>query len=171
METKNGSQWSPEDMTFDIDEMAWALSLQCRYNGHVKEFYSVAEHCLLMTEYAHEELNILDTRILRTILLHDSPEAYIGDMVSPIKCRFPGFAMLEDIIMGEIAHKYQCEFPFPPVVKHLDSCILLDERGALFDSVLDWGLGDLEPLGVDIAGMEPRRAYNHFMNIWERIKP
>jgi hypothetical protein len=171
METKNGSQWSPENMVFDMNEIAWALSMQCRYNGHVKEFYSVAEHSVLMTEYAHGELNILDTRVLRTILLHDAAEAYIGDMVSPIKCRFPGFSELEDVVMGMIAHKYQCEFPFPPVVKDLDTRILLDEREELFDSVLDWGMGETQPLGIDIWCVDQRQAYNQFMNIWERISP
>lgn len=67
-----------------IGDIAHSLSLQCRFAGHCKEFYSVAEHCVrvsvqLQLTYRH------DVKLLMLGLMHDAAEAYLPDIPSPLK--------------------------------------------------------------------------------------
>lgn len=67
-----------------IEDIATALSKICRFNGHIGEFYSVAQHCVLVSMMAPNNLQ-------RAALLHDAAEAYLGDVIKPLK-----------IILGEV---------------------------------------------------------------------
>lgn len=66
----------PEDI--DIRDIAHALSQQCRFTGHTRKFYSVAEHCILVSELCPTELKLAG-------LLHDADEAYLIDLARPVK--------------------------------------------------------------------------------------
>ena len=68
----------PEDI--DPVDIAHSLSMQCRFNGHCHAFYSTAEHCVRM---ACEFPDKWTYRVMA--LLHDAPEAYVSDIVSPLK--------------------------------------------------------------------------------------
>ena len=69
---------NPQPEMVCIDDIAHSLAYQCRYTGHTQEFYSVAQHCVLMAE-----LDFLGDPLVR--LLHDAAEAYIGDIARPWK--------------------------------------------------------------------------------------
>jgi hypothetical protein len=72
----------PEEMSalgvINIDDIAHALSHSCRYNGHTSEFYSIAQHSCLIADLA-------EVNDKQWALLHDGAEAYMGDLVSPLK--------------------------------------------------------------------------------------
>jgi 5'-deoxynucleotidase YfbR-like HD superfamily hydrolase len=72
----------PEQMrvtgVINITDIAHALSHSCRYNGHTSEFYSIAQHSCLIADLAED-------RDAQWALLHDAAEAYMGDLVSPLK--------------------------------------------------------------------------------------
>lgn len=73
---------APTKDDIDIDDMAHALSLINRYNGHTPLPYSVAQHCLLVADLA-EEMSGPSFRL--EALLHDAPETYTGDVTRPLK--------------------------------------------------------------------------------------
>ncbi len=62
----------------DIEDIARSLSNICRFGGHVNQFYSVAEHSMLVCALAPQELKPY-------ALLHDATEAYLGDVIKPLK--------------------------------------------------------------------------------------
>jgi len=79
-----------------VDDISHALARQCRFAGHCSGYYSVAEHSVHVAnllldggaglEYAEEERGALGTAGLALHgLLHDAPEAYLGDLVAPLK--------------------------------------------------------------------------------------
>lgn len=70
---------TPKPEMVRIEDIAHSLAYQCRYAGHTREFYSVAQHCVLMAENPDLPGDPLKK------LLHDAAEAYIGDMASPWK--------------------------------------------------------------------------------------
>lgn len=84
-QTFTGKQFWPLDPRPDevsLEDIAHGLSQQCRFNGHCKEFYSVAQHCVLVSEIVRPDQ-------ARAGLFHDAPETYIGDIVSPLKRSLP----------------------------------------------------------------------------------
>lgn len=83
-----------------IEDIAHGLSLLCRYNGQCHRFYSVAEHCIIMA--THSKFKKWNPLVM---LLHDAAEAYIGDMIRPIKGDLPQFKQFENNFMVAITHK------------------------------------------------------------------
>ena len=165
---------APEDIV--PADIAHSLAMQCRYNGHVRRFYSVAEHCVLMSDWilenpaaalgARDDVEVFPYPVeaVRELalwaLLHDAAEAYIGDMVRPLKINMPAFVALDELVTTAVARRFALDdAAIPSAVKTIDTRILLDERAALLSAPPhDWALGDLEPLGVKIRGWEPSIA-------------
>lgn len=92
----------PEDISY-ID-IAHSLSLQCRANGHFPRFYSVAQHSI---DCMHEaKARCLSKRLQFAALIHDSAEAYFGDVPSPVKNTFPEIISFENKLLEVIYEKY-----------------------------------------------------------------
>jgi hypothetical protein len=180
MQTFTGRKFypmSPSAEDVDPVDIAHALSLQCRYNGHVDRFYSVAEHCVLLSRYA--EGQGADVLLQLELLLHDAIEAYVGDMVRPLKVNQPEFRAAEARVATAIAERFGTiehadtvdgEVVDSLVVKQLDTRILLDERSALMaNTVHAWGVDSLEPLGVTIDGWTPAWAEREYLTCLEKL--
>lgn len=91
------------ESAFNIEDIAHSLSLQCRFNGHVTHFYSVAQHSLNLVDalFSHCEKNNIkaDANFLLSALLHDAAETYTGDIVRPYKQRLQrAFFTSEDVL-------------------------------------------------------------------------
>lgn len=104
-----------------VEEVAYSLSMLCRFNGHTRSFYSVAQHSVIVAENLPPDLQFLG-------LMHDGTEAYCGDLIRPIKRAIPGFARLEDRIWLAIAGRFALPEAIPPAVKLADTRALQTER-------------------------------------------
>src|SRR3990167_2002595 len=69
---------NPDPELIIIEDIAHGLANNCRWNGHTKKFWSVAQHCCMMYDFVSKESKL-------TALLHDAEEAYWGDMIKPLK--------------------------------------------------------------------------------------
>lgn len=109
--------FEPTEDMFIIEDIAHALSHECRFGGHLPRFYSVAQHsvnCMLNVSSEHK----------LAALLHDASEAYLRDIPTPIKTRLSGYKELEDAIMTVIASKFKFQWPMSKEVKEVDSYML-----------------------------------------------
>lgn len=92
----------PEDVA-DVD-IAHALSLMCRGNGHYKHFYSVGQHCLNCLEEARARG--LSARVQMACLIHDGSEAYLSDITRPVKQYLPTYKEYEREIQNMLYRHY-----------------------------------------------------------------
>lgn len=127
--TFSGVQWypidpKPEDVV--IEDIAHALSMLCRYNGHCEYFYSVAEHCWHLS-YAVPKPYQLEA------LLHDAAEAYTSDIPRPLKHspELKKFRGIEELNAKAIFTAFGLNFHESEVVKEYDKQIIKNEGEAL----------------------------------------
>ena len=94
----------PEKERICIDDIAHALSLLCRGNGHVKTFFSVGQHCILCAKEAMARG--LPRRLALAALLHDASECYMSDVPRPFKKSLPKYQRQEEKLLCIIYEKY-----------------------------------------------------------------
>lgn len=160
MQTVSGKAFWPIDPRaedVDIEDIAHALSMVCRYGGHCQRFYSVAEHSIYVSRHVPKEDALWG-------LLHDAAEAYIADIVKPAKRFISGYAEVEDRLMEVICERFGLPVTPPESIKKADTAILLDEMPQLLgEPPLPWGLTE-GPLGIEILGLQPGQAKQAFLN-------
>ena len=126
-----------------IADIANALSHLCRFGGHVNRFYSVAQHSVLVAGLAPKELK-------KEALLHDAAEAYLGDVIKPLKIIIgEEYELLEYAFQKEINQKFGLDIHKLQVIKEYDMQALELEHKAL-------QLGDTSGL---IAAMDTAHMY------------
>jgi len=162
MQTYSGRQFwpldpRPEDIV--IEDIAHHLAMRVRYSGAASRFYSVAEHSVLVAVHVNPDYQ-------REALLHDASEAYLGDMIRPLKTQpeFATFREVEDHLEAMIYERFgvvQTDAS-RAAVKRADNRILVDERKALMvEPPEPWH--DTGPaLGCRIVGCGWFEARSHF---------
>lgn len=94
--TVKGKKFYMSHPEFDIEEMAHALSMQCRFTGHVSKFYSVAEHCVMASRLVQLYPTVFKLPATPyEALMHDAHEAYVSDIASPWKALIPDYRKME----------------------------------------------------------------------------
>lgn len=88
--------YDPKEEQIDIHDIAHALSHLCRFGGHSKFFYSVAQHSILVSDYLKQEGH--SPLIQLYGLLHDATEGYMVDIPTPIKQGLPDYKKAEDVL-------------------------------------------------------------------------
>lgn len=175
----------PKPEHIKVEDIAWALSNTCRYNGHCKEFYSVAEHAikcsyLVPKEYAFAALH------------HDSSEAYLSDLPSPLKALIGteynrltermDLAVCVSLVGKEKAKKLFPTFIDSPV-KSADQAMLAYEADVLLKSEgvgwTDWskweecwakyGQHNDKYMVFDTWNWQPNDAYKTFLKRHEEL--
>lgn len=154
----------PHQHTFDVEEIAHALSNLCRFTGHVREFYSVAQHSVLTSM-------LVDYKYKLDALFHDASEAYLGDVASPLKRMLPEYKVIEQRVEKAIAEQFCLNYPLPAEVKHADGRMLMTEKRDLIGTVGDEHLfaTGCEPAGFIIEPLPPKAAFNLFMQRYAEL--
>lgn len=120
----------PRPEQIQLADIAHHLSNVCRFGGAVREFYSVAEHCLYVSRLVRPELAALG-------LLHDATEAYLGDVIKPLKNCLPDYRALEHVWAAAIAERFGFPSLEHPEVKLADVAAVQAERRDLLPSTLN----------------------------------
>jgi len=152
---------SPNLEHISIIDIAHSLSMQCRYNGHTKKFYSVAEHSCILCDFAINHDYPLSSR--KWALMHDASETYLGDIIRPFKIILNGYQVYEDITLTAIAKKFELNLPIPNDIQIIDLLILNNERKhLLIPNIFDWGIGEESLSDIKIECWEPSQAKKEF---------
>ena len=168
----------------NLDDIAHALSNLCRFTGHTRRFYSVAEHCCRVYDCVFDALcdfGLADSpfgvNVLRWALLHDAAEVYVNDLARPIK-HAPGmeeYKAIERRLLATISVRFRLNGGMPKEVIAADNILLMTEaRYLLGPKPQSWGdyLMSLTPLVLPWwerwswspwrIGWSPRRARREF---------
>ena len=165
IETFTGKRFdilAPRPEQICIEDIAHALSQQCRFTGHTRCFYSVAEHSIHVAARCENKL---------AGLLHDASEAYLSDLARPVKqltALGPVYKQIEDVIQGAIYERYGIPMPIPADVKKWDNILLFTEKAQLM-TALPWtddaSSNTLLESAADIHldCFDPRKAEEYFL--------
>jgi uncharacterized protein len=157
---------APDEHDFDIEEIAHALSNLCRFTGHVHNFYSVAQHSVLVSLQvppAHAKAG----------LLHDAHEAYVNDISAPLKMLLPDYRGIEQSVEAALRRQFDVPALMPACVKTADLVALNTERLCLMtvDRSGHWDeVNQAAPLPGFITPLPPKQAFFAFMDRWQVVK-
>lgn len=159
--TFTGRRFYPLDPRVEdvnINDVAHALSNQCRFAGHCMQFYSVAQHSVLVSMMCPDKDALWG-------LLHDASEAYLVDVPSPLK-RMPEFKAYRDAeakVMATICAAFGLDAHEPPSVKLVDKRMLATEaRDLTFTKGHGWA-SQLEPYDLHIQPWTPEHSRIRFL--------
>ena len=107
MNTFSGKKFDPMHMNSEdvsLEDLAHALSLLCRGGGHLKYFYSIGQHSINCMKEARARG--WSKRVQLACLLHDASEAYIADIIRPVKAHLSNYLEIESSIMNVIFERF-----------------------------------------------------------------
>jgi len=108
----------PQPEQIDILDIAQGLAFKGHFAGQTPQFFSIAQHSILVADLLESQK--LNSELILLGLLHDAAEAYIGDMITPIKILLPVFQKIENSIVEAIALKYSLNLKLMKVIKYFD---------------------------------------------------
>ena len=157
----------PDPQDICIEDIAHALALQCRYTGHCSQFYSVAQHSVLVSY-------VCDPCDAFSGLMHDAAEAYLLDMPRPVKRTAFGkrFKDYENVVSLAIAKRFGFPEIEPMSVKRADMVLLVTEARDLMSPLHpDWHYSPdkFETLPEKIKPWSCELAEREFLIRFERL--
>jgi len=164
---KKFSLFHPDPESIDLHDIAHALSMQCRFNGHTKRFLSVAEHSWWVSHLVKPEYAL-------TALMHDAGEAYISDIPKPFKLTLGYYIeLIEQQVLDALGDKLGFDSTLSSEIKDADVEMLVYEREqALHPSKLVWSpyiesfvpyLAKARGIEVELNFWTPEYAKNMFL--------
>ncbi len=175
---------SPQPEDFDIKDIAHALSNICRYTGHCRKFYSVAEHSVRVAYYLEAREPDFKKRAFKAGLLHDATEAYLQDISSPLKRTgiFREYRNVEQFYADLITRRFNAPYHNAPRegwLRDADMAVLVLERARLMGPIkTSWDLPDTlpapdlskTPAFLDEWGWEPEIAEQRFLTEARKVR-
>lgn len=154
---------NPESSSYTVEDIARGLARESRFNGHGSDFYSVAQHSVIVSTIVPEHLAM-------AALLHDASEAFMKDFPKPLKNLLPGYVEIEQRVEAAIFKKFGLEFPMDKEIKIADIICFVTERRDLqplapFDKIYK----NVTPLEQKIVAQSPKQAYNGFMKRYKQL--
>lgn len=158
--------FNPDPDLINIEDIAHSTANLSRFTGHCRDFYSVAEHSINVA-------SLLPSYLYLEGLFHDSPEAYIGDLSTPLKHsgKVDGFKEIEAGLSMAIEDAFGLGELHSAIIKHADRQMLVVEANALLRKPLipEWSKL-LEEIGeapkVKIHCWSPRKAEKKFLEAY-----
>jgi uncharacterized protein len=151
--------FDPDPSQLDPGDIARALANQCRFGGHSRVFYSVAQHSVIVSELVEERGG--DVEDAFAALMHDAGEAYLGDMPHPLKHRSPlgaAFKAAEEHLERAIRERFRIK-PDVPEIKPADRALLATERRAFSGESWHWPeLEGVVALDLELTAWTPDEA-------------
>jgi len=168
IQTYTGRQFwplQPSKNDIVIEDIAHALAYKCRFNGHTRRFYSIAQHSVIVSRAVPDSCAMHG-------LMHDAAEAYLPDVASPIKPRFASLLRAEAILERAIAARFGLFGPPPEAIRQADlAALMAEKRDLLGPSPAPWALeGKIEPLPARIWALGPEVAEELFLARFREIK-
>lgn len=154
---------NPEGSSFTIEDIAHSLAHLCRFTGHTKRFYSVAEHswwCSL----------IVPRQDALAALLHDAAEAFVGDVSRPLKMLLPEYRRIEDRILRAVLERFLLSPVLPASVKAADRRMLRSEQVDAMDSTEDWPGLESQVSRVRLCFFSPEQARLKFLGRFHELR-
>lgn len=169
MQTFSGRAFWPIDPRAEevfIEDIAHALSLQCRFGGHCRIFYSVAEHSVRVSQVVPHAMRL-------AALLHDAAEAYLVDLPRPIKRSSSlgeHYTELEARVQGAVFERFGLELPLPDEVHDADNVLLMTEaRDLMAAPPMAWKESRYRPLDEPIVPLGPSDAEAAFLRAFAEL--
>jgi 5'-deoxynucleotidase YfbR-like HD superfamily hydrolase len=163
--------FDPDPAQLDPADIARALANQCRFGGHCRAFYSVAQHSVIVSRLVEERGG--DPDDVFAALMHDATEAYLGDMPHPLKHRSPlgaAFQEAEERLEAVIRERFAIK-PDVPEIKRADRALLATERRAFSDDLWHWPeLEGVEPLDLPLEAWSPDAAAQAFAERYAELE-
>ena len=154
----------PEKSVISIEDIAHGLSNTCRFGGHSRQFYSVAQHSVLVAQLVPPKYSFQG-------LMHDAAEAYIGDIPKPLKNLLPDYREIEKRVELAIFKHFGLPLTLSPTVKNADLLMLATEQRDLMAPHDDeWMLiKGVEPIQSRVIPITPDQAFNLFMQAFDAM--
>lgn len=122
---------NPNVDDIDIIDIISGLSKKPHYSGQTNDFFSISQHSIYVSRLIECD-SPRDYKLQLAGLLHDASEAYLGDMVSPIKSYLPTFKVIEDRLQECIFEKYNLDVELMKKIKPYDKYVLKLEYMAFY---------------------------------------
>ena len=155
---------APETSSFAIEDIAHGLAMTCRFGGQCRRYYSVAEHSVHTSRAVSKETAF-------AALMHDAHEAFVGDVIKPLKDILPDYRAVEDRIEAAVLARFGLNLPLPAEVVEADVAMLATEQVQLMRNRDDWDYTrGRKPLPVMLQFWSPEEAKYHFLARFHEIK-
>lgn len=161
----------PSIASIDIRDIASHLGKTARFNGGTDRFYSVAEHCIWVS-------NLVPDQFALEGLLHDAAEAYLGDVIRPLKVgtMFDEYRAMErrlDLVIADRFGLIYGEAGWPIQVDAVDKLIVKQESVNLRPWLYENKFKSIIPAPFDkVVGritMGPAEAEAEFLRRYEEV--